>query len=199
MNAKKAFVSNKDETIRLFKNDALEAMTKVHPATPLVIFVPVVCYHLYFSQNTGIGFLYGISFWTLFEYLLHRYVFHWKPQNRIGQRLHFLFHGIHHDYPKDSQRLVMPPLVAIVLSSLLYLIFNVTLPSELLHSFFAGFMFGYLCYDMTHFAIHHFNLKNKWFLMVKKNHLQHHYDDDSQNYGVSSPLWDIVFNTKYKK
>lgn len=200
MKAQKAFVSNKDETIRLFKNDLLEALTKVHPATPLIIFLPVVAFHLYHAENILIGLLAGLVFWTGFEYFLHRYFFHWIPNNDFGKKMHFLFHGIHHDYPRDSKRLVMPPTVAIGLSvALYYFVFKTLLPEEYLHSFFAGFMLGYLCYDMTHFAIHHFSFKNKWFIMVRNHHFQHHYDDSDKNFGVSSPLWDIIMNTEYKK
>ncbi|MBK9294764.1 MAG: sterol desaturase family protein [Oligoflexia bacterium] len=200
MAANKHYVSNKDETIRIFKNNLLEKLTIVHPVTPLVIFVPVVLYHLSLGQNILVGFLSGLIFWTAFEYFLHRYFFHWVPDNNLGKKMHFLFHGIHHDYPRDSKRLVMPPAVAIGLSALLYyFVFKTFLPAGYLHSFFAGFMTGYLCYDMTHFAIHHFNFKSKWFIWVRNHHYQHHYDDCAKNFGVSSPIWDYIMQSRYKK
>lgn len=203
---KKAFVSNKDETPKLFKNEFLETLTKVHPAVPVIIFAPIVVYllnegliqqHGSFKNIFGL-FLSGLFFWTGFEYLLHRTVFHWVPNNSFGQRIHFLFHGIHHDFPKDSRRLVMPPVVSIFLSTVIYYGFQSFIPAHYLDGFYAGFLFGYLCYDMIHFAIHHFNFKNKWFLMVRNHHFIHHYQDEKSNFGVSSPLWDLIIRTAKK-
>jgi sterol desaturase/sphingolipid hydroxylase (fatty acid hydroxylase superfamily) len=197
----KAFVSNQDESIRLFKKDFLEILTKVHPATPLVIFVPVISYLL--IQVTKISsvasvalyFVLGLTFWTLFEYLMHRFLFHFEPKGRITQRLHYLFHGIHHDYPRDSRRLVMPPSVSMLLSRLIYWGMGKVFSVQVLPSFFSGFMLGYLCYDMIHFGIHHFNFKNPLWQVIKKHHLRHHYTDHEKYFGVSSPLWDFIFRT----
>jgi sterol desaturase/sphingolipid hydroxylase (fatty acid hydroxylase superfamily) len=170
---KKKFVSNEDESVRLFKNDFLEILTKVHPATPLVIFLPVVFWGICDQLPRGHAwslFFFGLFFWTFFEYALHRFVFHWIPKNRVGQYLHFLFHGIHHDYPRDSRRLVMPPTVSILLSTTLYFIFSVVLSPQLTPGFFSGFISGYLCYDMIHFSLHHLNLRNSWFVALRNHH-----------------------------
>ena len=50
----------------------------------------------------------GVLAWTLAEYVLHRYVFHWTKDTAAGRRIHFLLHGVHHDFPNDGDRLVMP-------------------------------------------------------------------------------------------
>jgi sterol desaturase/sphingolipid hydroxylase (fatty acid hydroxylase superfamily) len=205
--AKKLFVSNKNETVRMFKNDFLEMLTRVHYTVPLIIFLPVVFwfiyksifqFHLTFLTIAGL-FILGIAVWTLTEYLLHRFVFHLELPGRIGQRIHFIFHGVHHDYPSDSKRLVMVPTVSIPLAILFYYLFRWMLGVEAVAPFFSGFISGYLFYDMTHYAVHHFNLKSKFWLELKHHHMLHHFSESDRGFGVSSKFWDLVFRTMYRK
>ncbi len=201
----KNYVSNKDESARLFESDFLELFTHVHPTIPLAIYLPTIGYFIYSVWNLLTGFqislffIAGIFFWTLTEYLLHRFVFHYEPKSVWGKRLHFLMHGIHHDYPNDSLRLVMPPAVSIPLAMLFYWVFVLVLGNAFTAPFFAGFLLGYLCYDMIHYATHHFAMKGSVSLWVKQHHMRHHYQTDDFNYGVSSPLWDFVFGTYQSK
>ena len=131
----KQFVSNKDETARLFKSDFLEKFTHVHWSVPIIVYLPVVVYFLYRAatmpslslSNLIVLFVVGVVFWSLTEYVLHRWVFHYHPKSALGQRLHFLLHGVHHDYPMDSTRLVMPPSVSIPLAVLFYGLFILVL------------------------------------------------------------------------
>jgi 4-hydroxysphinganine ceramide fatty acyl 2-hydroxylase len=199
----KPYVSNEDESLRLFQSDVLEKLTKVHPATPVLIFSPVIGFliwqaHKVFSTpSLSILFLFfsGVLFWTLFEYALHRYVFHFEPEDRFLKRIHFLIHGIHHAYPRDSRRLVMPPSVSIPLSLGIYWICTKIFTPNTLPPFFAGFLFGYLCYDMVHYGIHNLNITNKFWMTIKKHHYRHHYSDKTHGFGVSSPLWDLIFKS----
>lgn len=201
----KNFVSNKDETVRMFKNDFLEALSRVHPSVPLIIYVPVILYMFYLSVFTySIGFLsiiglfvFGIFIWTITEYLLHRFIFHWELKSKIGAKIHFIFHGVHHDYPSDSRRLVMPPSVSIPLAVLFYFLFRALIGEISVFPFFAGFLTGYLFYDITHYAIHHFNMHSKFWLMIKNHHMRHHYLDSHKGYGVSTPIWDIIVGTNF--
>jgi len=201
----KKFVSNKDETVRMFKSDFMESLSRVHPSVPLIIFVPVILYMLYLSIfEFKIGVLsivglviFGLFIWTITEYLLHRFVFHWELKGEIGARIHFIFHGVHHDYPSDSRRLVMPPSVSIPLATLFYFLFSFLIGDISVLPFFAGFLIGYLFYDISHYAIHHFNMHSKFWLAIKNHHIKHHYQDPDKGYGVSSPIWDYVFRTHY--
>lgn len=201
----KKFVSNKDETVRMFRSNFMEVLSKVHPAVPLIIFVPVILYMISLSVFTyhidalniiGLVF-FGIFIWTITEYLLHRFIFHLELKSEIGKKIHFIFHGVHHDYPSDSRRLVMPPSVSIPLASLFYFLFSFLIGSISVLPFFAGFLIGYLFYDMTHYAIHHFNMHSKFWLTIKHHHIKHHFQDPDRGYGVSSPIWDYVFGTNY--
>lgn len=201
----KNYVSNKDETVRMFKSDFLEAFSRVHYTVPLYIYIPVILYLGYrsvvvyeFQFLTILSMiLIGMFTWTLTEYTLHRFVFHYEPKSDWGKRLHFIMHGVHHDYPNDSKRLVMPPSVSIPLAVLFYILFSAILGSTYVAPFFMGFLIGYLYYDLTHYAVHHFNMHSKFWLTIKNHHMKHHYQDSTKGFGVSSPLWDIIIGTNY--
>jgi sterol desaturase/sphingolipid hydroxylase (fatty acid hydroxylase superfamily) len=203
----KNFISNKDETVRMFKSDFMESLSRVHPAVPLIVYVPVILFFLYrsvfifkFSFITIFSLIvFGIIVWSLAEYTLHRFIFHYEPKSKFGEKIHFIFHGVHHDYPSDSRRLVMPPSVSIPLAVLFYFLFEAILGSDLVSPFFIGFIIGYLFYDMTHYAVHHFAIKNNFFLVLKKHHMRHHFQDSGKGYGVSSPVWDDVMKTNFDK
>lgn len=202
----KLYVSNKNESARLFKSDFLEIFTHVHWTVPIIVYVPIAVYFIVRSGDNGIlsgwsvvlSVVAGMFVWTLAEYLLHRFVFHYQPNSEWGKRLHFLMHGIHHDYPQDATRLVMPPVVSIPLAILFFGLFTAVLPAILVNPFFAGFLLGYVCYDEIHYATHHAPMKGKLGLWLKHHHVRHHYLDPNRGYGVSTPLWDYVFGTMFR-
>ncbi len=201
----KNYVSNKDETIRLFENDFLEALSRIHWSVPLWVFLPIISFllfrgfYIYYLSISGslLLVLAGIIVWTFTEYILHRFVFHYIPRSEWGKRIHFLIHGIHHDYPKDSKRLVMPPSISLPLASLFFILFHSLMGNAFVLPFFAGFLIGYLFYDITHYAIHHFNIHNRFWLAIKNHHSKHHYQNPGLGYGVSQPTWDYVFGTTF--
>jgi sterol desaturase/sphingolipid hydroxylase (fatty acid hydroxylase superfamily) len=144
-------------------------------------------------------FLGGLLFWTLTEYVLHRFIFHWVPDSNWGKQIHFIFHGVHHDYPQDALRLVMPPSVSIPLALGFYFLFQALLPATYVPAFFPGFIVGYLFYDLTHYAIHHIHFKSGFLKKMKQHHMYHHYTDSSRGFGVSSVLWDKIFKSDFVK
>ena len=190
-------------SIRIFKNPILESFTHVHPVVPLLLWVPVVIYWFYeAATKEGLNlaqifmtFVVGIIVWTLTEYLLHRFVFHMKVIGPLTKRFVFLFHGLHHDDPNDPTRLVMPPVPAILIVGLLYFLFSLVVPGSYLKAFMASFIIGYLTYDYIHYGTHHFKMTSPIGRYLKKWHLQHHFRHEKAKYGVSSPLWDYIFNT----
>ncbi|GBD87468.1 fatty acid hydroxylase superfamily protein [bacterium BMS3Abin03] len=201
----KLYVSNKNETVRMFKSDFLEFFSRVHWTVPLYIYIPVIGYLFYVSiayhklaaLNIFGLIIAGIFIWTLTEYTLHRFVFHFHTKSNFGQRITFMFHGVHHDYPNDTKRLVMPPSVSIPLAIGFFFLFRAILGDGIVAPFYIGFIGGYLFYDISHYAIHHFNMHGKFWLAVKNHHMLHHYQNDELGYGVSSPFWDIVFGTNF--
>jgi dihydroceramide fatty acyl 2-hydroxylase len=191
------------QSIRIFQNPVLEVLTHVHPIIPLLIWGPVVAYLYYFSLavdrlaagSFAMMVITGLLFWTLTEYGMHRYVFHFNATSKPGKYLVWLFHGVHHDDPQDPTRLVMPPVVSVVLGAAFYFLFVALMGASLARPFFAAFITGYLGYDYIHFATHHFRPRTAWGKTIKENHMKHHFLKKGGKWGVSSSLWDHVFGT----
>jgi sterol desaturase/sphingolipid hydroxylase (fatty acid hydroxylase superfamily) len=198
------------EPIRLFKSDFLEFFTHIHPAVVLIIWLPVAIYFFIDAVNRHqagasyayipLGFVLGLFLWTFTEYAIHRFVFHFPPRSPWQERVSFLFHGVHHAQPQMKTRLVMPPVVSLPLAlisyGLFYLVAGVLLGAlNWVSVIFSGFIIGYLAYDMIHYATHHFPMRRGIGKFLKRYHMQHHAKTPNQRYGVSSPLWDIVFRT----
>jgi sterol desaturase/sphingolipid hydroxylase (fatty acid hydroxylase superfamily) len=185
----------------------MEALSKVHFSIPLFIYIPVIGFMTWRAFDNGIAPLYyflylvmGLAAWTITEYILHRFVFHFEPTSNWGKRMHFIFHGVHHDYPKDARRLVMPPSASIPLAIGFYFLFSLLFTNKTyLCSLYAGFIAGYLVYDMMHYAMHHYNFKSALMKRVKQHHMLHHYNDPTKGYGVSSSLWDEIFKSGFPK
>ena len=193
------------ESPPLFKSEFLNFFSRVHPAVPAIIFVPVIVAMEWLGVARGysvlamVGFVaIGLFVWTLTEYWLHRLVFHWEPDNAFGRRMHFIIHGIHHDHPNDKMRLVMPPSVSVPLAALFLLAYWLVF-GDAGFPIFGGFMLGYLAYDYTHYYVHHFVPKSNLGKKLREQHMRHHFQDHRFGYGVSSPLWDVAFRTLPKK
>jgi sterol desaturase/sphingolipid hydroxylase (fatty acid hydroxylase superfamily) len=189
---------------RMFDSALLDKLSRVHPAVPPILFVPVITVLLVEGFIHGAGaltavwLLCGYVFWTLTEYWLHRIVFHFEPEKGIGARLHWIIHGVHHDHPNDPLRLVMPPSVSVPLSSLFVLGFYLVLGTPGYLPFAAGFLSGYLFYDMLHYHVHHHTPKTALGKRLRELHMRHHFQDHERGYGVSAPFWDRVFGTPLK-
>jgi sterol desaturase/sphingolipid hydroxylase (fatty acid hydroxylase superfamily) len=203
-------VSSSKEPIRLFKSNFLEFFTHIHPAVVLAIWAPTAIYFLARAivrhvpgtspLTIPLGFLIGVFLWTLLEYTLHRFVFHFPARTPRQERVAFMIHGIHHAQPMVKTRLVMPPAVSIPLAllvyGLLYLVLGVALRvPHWIAPIFSGIISGYLAYDMLHYSIHHFAMRRGVLKFLRLHHVKHH-AQPLWRFGVSSPLWDIVFGTE---
>jgi dihydroceramide fatty acyl 2-hydroxylase len=187
---------------RLFENRFLDFFSRIHPSVPAIIFIPAVVAGVWLAADRGYGVgrlvllvAAGILIWTLTEYWLHRLVFHWEPDHPIGGRLHFIIHGVHHDHPNDRLRLVMPPAVSVPLAALFLWIYTLIFGTPAAYPIFSGFILGYLTYDYTHYHVHHHTPRTKLGKRLREQHMRHHFQDHRFGYGVSSPLWDVVFRT----
>jgi sterol desaturase/sphingolipid hydroxylase (fatty acid hydroxylase superfamily) len=137
----------------------------------------------------------GYALWTLFEYWLHRLVFHFEPQAGFGARLHWIIHGVHHDHPNDPLRLVMPPSVSVPLGAVVFAALYVVFGKRYAPGLGAGFFAGYLLYDMLHYYLHHFRPHGRLGRTLRERHMRHHFQDDTCGFGISAPYWDEVFRT----
>ena len=190
------------ELIMFENSHLLERLSRIRPATVLTVFLPFLAAAFYLSLAAGRTalasaalFLAGAAFWTLFEYFFHRFIFHFEPEGAFQTRLQFVMHGVHHQYPQDKDRLVMPITVSIPLAFLLLALFHLLMGSSA-WGFFSGFLAGYLTYDMMHYAIHHAKgFDSPLLSKIRRHHLAHHFRDTRRGFGVSSPFWDAVFRT----
>jgi sterol desaturase/sphingolipid hydroxylase (fatty acid hydroxylase superfamily) len=132
--------------------------------------------------------LLGLVTWTLLEYLLHRFVLH-------GIQPFQAWHAEHHRRPKAliGTSTLLSAVLIIVLFFLPALIFSDLLRACALT---IGLLTGYLLYVITHHALHHWSSVNAITRQLKRSHALHHYRDGPPAwFGVTSPIWDIVFGT----
>jgi len=197
--------------VRLFDHWFLEVCSKTSWWVIPVAWAPVIAfcfYHMWilnFSYNpvlilADMGI--GMFIWTLTEYCLHRFLFHgedfWMqavPFNKWVWTAHFLFHGIHHSFPQDRMRLVMPPSLGYVIGFSDFYLHYVFFPREHSFNIIVGGILGYITYDLMHFFMHHSNPKSGYLKTMKLYHMQHHYKFGTVGFGVSNKLWDHVFAT----
>ncbi len=192
---------------RLFENKFLERLTRTHIAIPITLFIVYAGALLYYNiksvgtlnawQTTGLFFA-GLLVFTLVEYLVHRYIFHIDTSTERKAKLQYTLHGVHHEYPKDKERLAMPPIMSITIATLLLFVFRLFM-GDLVFAFLPGFLLGYAAYLFTHYILHAYKAPKGFFNFLWVNHAIHHYKDQTVVFGVTSPLWDYVFGTMPKK
>lgn len=191
--------------IRVYKNPFVEhVLASSHPAMPAVWFGWAIVYGAALALASGPGrpgrvglFAAGVLGFTLIEYLLHRFAFHWDPGTDEKARIRlFLMHGLHHQFPNDRLRLVAPPLMSWPIAAVLFAAYWLLLPHHQAFVLFGGTCAGYLFYDWTHYYTHHFrNPKTRLGKLLRRAHAVHHFKLFHLNMGISSPLWDWAFGT----
>jgi sterol desaturase/sphingolipid hydroxylase (fatty acid hydroxylase superfamily) len=179
-------------------------LTKTHPLVIWGIYSPVMLYCLYYSRmglrfsflHIGLTFIAGAFFWTFFEYIMHRFIFHMIAESEKARKIVYVLHGNHHEYPRDRERLFMPPVPSLILACMIFLLmFGVMRENSFM--FFSGFLLGYLLYGSMHYAIHAWNPPFKWLKPLWRNHHLHHYKSEHQGFGVSTTIWDRIFGTMF--
>jgi sterol desaturase/sphingolipid hydroxylase (fatty acid hydroxylase superfamily) len=188
----------------IFPSARLDRLTRAHPATPAVLFLPVALLFAVLAvrrtdaADIAVGAVAGYVFWTLCEYWAHRVVFHFEPDQGFGRNLHWMIHGVHHDHPNDPRRLVLPPALSLPLAALFIALFFVTL-GRFAWSFASAFLVGYVVYDSLHYALHHRRPKSRVGRWLHELHMRHHFQDHDTAFGVSAPWWDVVFGTRARR
>jgi len=193
-------------TRQLFSNPIIEKLSRTHIAVPLVIFFTYASGLLYWNiKNTNLAavttmilFFTGVIAFTWVEYMVHRYVFHLKPYTELRAKLQYTMHGVHHEFPKDKDRLAMPPLLSITIATILLLLFKVIM-GDFVFAFLPGFLVGYASYLSVHYMVHAYAPPKNFFKALWVNHSVHHYKDGEVVFGVSSPLWDYIYGTMKMK
>ncbi len=193
-------------TKSLFKNKFLERLTRTHIAVPLVLFSIISAGLIYYGIDKGyinaistiVLFVAGVLTFTLVEYVMHRFLFHLTPTTEKREKFAYAVHGVHHDYPKDKDRLAMPIPLSLTLSTLFYFFYKLIM-GNLVYGFLPGFLIGYALYLWVHYMVHAFQPPKNFWKVLWVHHGIHHYKDPENAFGVSSPLWDYIFRTMPKK
>ena len=192
---------------RLFESDLLDKLSRVHHLTPVIIYLPIISGLLVYAmtvQDFGavfFGVLIGYLAWTLTEYFGHRFLFHtvFPLPLGLGPRFQFLIHGVHHIYPSDPLRLVMPPLLSAPIMLIALAIIRPLFGAAFCWPVLAGFIAGYVVYDCVHFWTHHGQPKSELGRLVRRLHMLHHFRDATKGFGVHAIWWDYLFGTAYRK
>lgn len=191
---------------KMFTNPVLERLSRTHISIPIVMFLGVGTFSLYYGISTT-----SIPFWlaalllvggflgfTFVEYMMHRYLYHMVPDNKWKDKLQYSIHGVHHDYPKDKDRLALPPFISGLYAAILYFLFDFIMNEYALY-FLPGFLVGYAMYLGVHYIVHAYQPPKNFLKSLWVNHAIHHYKDPDVAFGVSTPIWDYVFGTMPKK
>lgn len=192
---------HRSQRIRLFENDWLEKLTLISPQSFAFIWGLVLPLIAWSGWGTigfvgGLGmFVAGLVVWSLSEYLLHRYLFHWSTQWPPARWLVFLIHGNHHAKPDDPMRNLMPPIISLPVALGVWSGCRAAIGPE--GAWLAlGFLCGYVIYDVVHFACHQLKSGNALFKALKRHHMRHHYVDEKRNYAISAIFWDRVLGSR---
>ena len=191
---------------QIFSNPVLERISRTHISIPITLFLAISSVSLYYGVTaTSIPFGFGLAVavlgiiaFTFVEYMMHKHFFHMEPDTPIKDKLQYGIHGVHHDYPRDKDRLAMPPFVSAAYSAILYLVFTLLMGDFALY-FLPGFLLGYSGYLGVHYVVHVYNPPKNFFKVLWVNHAIHHYKNPDAAFGVSSPLWDYLLGTLPKK
>ncbi len=175
-----------------------------HPWMPSLLYFPLSFLLIYLSsryqQRTFINTLFfvilGIFSWSLVEYVLHRFIFHWTQVREPWKSLASGLHMAHHRSTDEEDLILAPPFVSMLFGGLIYLLFALfSLSWNTAALLEAGLLIGYVFYEWVHFGAHRFKMSSPLGKYLKQYHLRHHFKNPRTAYGVTSPLWDFIFKT----
>jgi 4-hydroxysphinganine ceramide fatty acyl 2-hydroxylase len=187
---------------QVFKNPVMEWLTRTHFLFPVILYFSLagvcIAYAIFFTELKIWKLVYmfplGLLTFTLVEYLIHRFLFHFEAKTEKQQKLKYSIHGVHHEFPKDKDRLVMPPVLSVVLAVLFFYFFKL-IADNYVWLFYPGFLAGYSTYLLIHYSVHRYRPPRNFLKYLWKHHSLHHYKSEDMAFSVSFPLWDHVFGT----
>ena len=209
----KAVIKRNQEQPRLFKNKWLEKLTYTSPGIIIGMYAVLTTLFIWYyvtslnpqATPTHVMMWFGIGLlsWTLGEYVLHRFLYHDIKDASYNKGFHYLFHGIHHEYPNDSKRIVLPPIPSLGIASVLFgffygLFWLISGSGDLAFVFAPGFVNGYVAYMLVHYTVHKVPSPKK-FNFWWRHHNIHHFQQHDRAFGVTTPIWDIIFRTMPEK
>ncbi|WP_296675475.1 sterol desaturase family protein [Novosphingobium sp.] len=189
------------QRVRLFKSDALERTTLLSPQTFAAAWSVLAATLIWTAWGTAsivrvlVLVASGMFVWTLFEYALHRFVFHFDNGGPRIKRTLYLMHGNHHDDPSDPLRGLMPLPISVSVTAISWTTIVLAFGLEASWSVI-GALCGYLLYDTLHYACHHAPMRGRLGSALKRHHMRHHYVDHRGNYAISAIGWDRVLGSR---
>jgi len=189
---------------RFFRWGVLEALTVSLWWVGPVFFLPIMVAVLWSAYSSGVstradivsGLCLGFALWQVHEYGAHRYIFHRETSSPTLIALHFILHGSHHKYPMDKYRCVFPVAPAGALAVFWWVVLSYILPSRLSSTVWSGMLLGFLSYDLVHYTLHlNYDLPSDFLKVLRARHNVHHYRNPDHAFGVSSEIFDVLFNT----
>lgn len=159
-------------------------------AVRLWVFVPLFGAAALFGVISGQAawLAVGVALWTILEYAMHRFAFHG-----------FAPHYQHHAETRDPVFLLAPLWLSLSMAGALWALLWLTSGSMArAAATVAGVIAGYLVYELVHLRIHSTRPGGAALRFLRKHHFYHHFADEHVCYGVTSPLWDIVFRSAPK-
>lgn len=194
--------------LKLFENRWLEKLTVISAPVFMTLWavgLPLIAWRAWLAtgQTTHAAGIVvamltcvaGIMLWTLTEYALHRFLFHWEPASAVMEKFVFIMHGNHHAVPNDPLRNLMPPMVSLPVGGLVWAGL-VALAGPAGNWLFLGWMSGYVAYDLVHYACHQWPMKGRLARVLKTHHMRHHHLHEAGNYAITGMMWDRLFQTR---
>lgn len=186
---------------RFFHSPLAERLTRAPPWSPYALHLPLIVALLAFgtapfTPAAALGLVAaGALAWTFVEYWLHRLFFHLDPRGDARRVTAYVVHLHHHAAPADRARLVATPAQSLGLALLLLGAYSLAAGPAARWPLLAGTLLGYLGYELVHLRAHHGRPRTGLGRRLRRHHLRHHFADPARNFGISSPLWDLVFRT----
>jgi len=198
--------AKKEERAILYNNRFVEYISKSPIWVPYMMWVAIAIFLIWYALfeiqlsvlNVIIICVAGGFAWTFFEYMIHRFVYHTETNSDGISEFQQNMHINHHHYPKDPERLAMPPIPGLLIAAMLFGFFYLIM-GMYTFAFFPGFILGYDAYITLHYFQH--RVKSPGYKPWKKlwlHHKAHHYSNPYSAFGVSTRLWDFVFRTMPK-
>ncbi len=171
--------------------------------TPLFFYTAVIVCLFIVTRNEGLSptvslvlLVSGVLSWGLIEYVLHRFVFHYDAKSEFGRKIVYGVHLSHHENPDARDQIFASLIISAPVAGVYMLLARLATGSwRAVAYLFTGLVIGYFYYEWLHFRSHHRKAKLRILRYLRKYHLLHHYQTPELRFGVSSPLFDILFGT----
>jgi len=138
----------------------------------------------------------GWFIWSLLEYALHRFFFHWIPHHRRFKKIIRSLHVSHHGDSRNPDKILVRPIYSLPVSALfLGGFYTVTGSLFAASALLTGLWLGFLYYELVHYRLHLSKADGGLLEYQRQGHFYHHFVDSNHCFGVTSPLWDWVFGT----